>query len=91
MSSGDSTFKYVCAWVYFVYVMSFRACFIYIISYLFNVQDYKNQLHLDVLDRYLRRVGDKTILDEAPPSLESFIPPWDFMSRSPINTNNGVF
>ena len=41
-----------------------------------NVKDYKNPLHLDVVDRYLRRMGDKTIPDEAPPSLESFYPPW---------------
>ena len=34
--------------------------------------DYKNQLHLDVVDRYLRFMGDKTIPDEASPSLESF-------------------
>ena len=38
--------------------------------------DYKNPLHLDVVGRYLRRMGDKTIPDEAPPSLESFYPPW---------------
>ena len=38
--------------------------------------DYKNSLHLDVVDQYLRRMGDKTIPDEAPPSLESFYPPW---------------
>ena len=38
--------------------------------------DYKNPLHLDVVDRYLRRMGDKTLPDEAPPSLESFYPPW---------------
>ena len=37
---------------------------------------YKNPLQLDVVDRYLRRMGDKTIPDEAPPSLESFYPPW---------------
>ena len=36
--------------------------------------DYKNPLHLDVVDRYLWRMGDKTIPDEAPPSLESFYP-----------------
>ena len=41
-----------------------------------HVKDYKNPLHLDVVDRYLRRMGDKTIPDEAPPSLESFYPPW---------------
>ena len=40
------------------------------------VWDYKNPLHLDVVNRYLRRMGDKTIPDEAPPSLESFYPPW---------------
>ena len=33
-------------------------------------KDYKNPLHIDVVDRYLRRMGDKTIPDEAPPSLE---------------------
>ena len=38
-------------------------------------RDYKNPLHHDVVDRYLRRMGDKTIPDEAPPSLESFYPP----------------
>ena len=38
--------------------------------------DYKNPLHLDVADRYLRWMGDKTIPDEAPLSLESFYPPW---------------
>ena len=36
--------------------------------------DYKNPLHLDVVDRYLRRMGDKTIPDEALPSLASFYP-----------------
>ena len=40
------------------------------------IRDCKNPLHLDVVDRYLRRMGDKTIPDEAPPSLESFYPPW---------------
>ena len=40
------------------------------------ISDYKNPLHLDVVDRYLRRMGDKTIPDEAPPSLESFYHPW---------------
>ena len=38
--------------------------------------DYKNPLHLDVVGRYLRRMGDKMIPDEAPPSLESFYPAW---------------
>ena len=40
------------------------------------IGDYKNPQHLNVVDRYLRRMGDKTIPDEAPPSLESFYPPW---------------
>ena len=31
---------------------------------------------LIVVDRYLRLIGDKTIPDEAPPSLESFYPPF---------------
>ena len=34
----------------------------------------ENPPHIDVVDRYLRRMGDKTIPDEAPPSLESFYP-----------------
>ena len=38
------------------------------------VWDHKNSLHLDVVDRYLQRMRDKTIPEEAPPSLESFIP-----------------
>ena len=41
-----------------------------------DVSDYKNPLHVGVADRYMRRMGDKTIPDEAPPSLESFYPPW---------------
>ena len=41
-----------------------------------HVKDYENPLHLDVVDRYLRWMGDKTIPDEALPSLESFYPPW---------------
>ena len=41
-----------------------------------RLDDYKNPLHLDVVDRYLRQMGDKMIPDEAPPSLESFYPPW---------------
>ena len=49
-------------------------------------------------------MGDKTNPDEAPPSLESFYPPpesqvsinhnqgiVDSLSRSPVNTNKGVF
>ena len=39
-----------------------------------HVEDYKNPLHLDVVDRYLRLMGDKSIPDLA--SLESFYPPW---------------
>ena len=45
-------------------------------DYLQRMGDYKNPLHLDEVDRYPRRMGDKTIPDEAPPSLESFYPPW---------------
>ena len=41
-----------------------------------NVKDYQNPLHLDVVDRDLRRMGDKMIPDEALLSLESFYPPW---------------
>ena len=37
--------------------------------------DYKNPLYLNVVDRYLQLMGDKTIPDEAPPALESFHPP----------------
>ena len=35
------------------------------------VLDYKDSLHLVMVIRYLRRMGDKTIPDEAPPILES--------------------
>ena len=38
--------------------------------------DYKNPLHLNVVDRYLRRMGDKTIPDSAEPRLELFYPPF---------------
>ena len=60
---------------------------------------YKNPIHLDVVDRYLRRMGDKTIPDEAPRVWSRFIPHEsqvsiyhnqgvvDSLSRSPINTN----
>ena len=41
-----------------------------------HVKDYENPLHLDVVDRYLRWMGDKTIPGEAPSSLESLYPPW---------------
>ena len=60
-------------------VQDFRAFFWVIclcVIYINGVLDYKNPLHLDVVDRYLRRMGDKTIPDEAPPSLESFFSPW---------------
>ena len=40
------------------------------------MEDYKTPPHLVLLDRYLWRMGDKTIPEEAPPSLESFYPPW---------------
>ena len=39
-----------------------------------HVKDYKNPLHLDVVERYLRLMGDKMIPEE--PRLESFYPPW---------------
>ena len=40
-------------------------------------KDYKNPLHLDVVDPYLRRIGELIIADKAPLSLESFcIAPW---------------
>ena len=38
-----------------------------------TVRDYKNPLHLDVVDRYLRQMGYKRF-QTAPPCLESFIP-----------------
>ena len=38
------------------------------------LMDYGNPLHLDMVDRYLQRIRDKTIPDEDPPSLECFIP-----------------
>ena len=41
-----------------------------------HVKDDKNPLHLHVVDRYQRRMGDNTIPLETPPSLESFDPPW---------------
>ena len=65
--------------------------------------DHKNPLHLDVVDLYLRRMGDKAIPDKAPPSLESFYPPWVagvdlpqsrrcwFFVSFTNNTNTGVF
>ena len=74
-----------------------RACLIHP-----GVRDYKNPLHLDVVDRYLRLMGDKMIPDEAPLSLELFYPHEsqvsiyhnqgvvDSLSRSPMITNKGV-
>ena len=59
-----------------------------------HVKDYENPQHLDVVDRYLRQMGDKTIPDEAPPSLESFYYPFVAgidLPQSPINTNKGIF
>ena len=44
--------------------------------FVLTVDDYKNPLHLDVVDRYLRLMGDKTIPDSAEPRLQSFYPPW---------------
>ena len=37
---------------------------------------YENPLHFDVVNRYLRPMGDKTIPDSAGPRLESFDPPF---------------
>ena len=48
----------------------------YIHSHVRTQTDYKNSPHLDVVDRYLRRMGDKPIPDEAPSSLELFYTPW---------------
>ena len=39
--------------------------------------NYENPVHLDVIDRHLQQMGDKTILEGSPPSLELFDPPWD--------------
>ena len=41
-----------------------------------HVKDYKNPLHLDMVDRYLARMGDETIPDEAPPSLKLHASLW---------------
>ena len=38
--------------------------------------DSKNPLLFDMVDRYLRRMGDKTIPNSAGPRLEWFYPPW---------------
>ena len=47
-----------------------------------HVKDDKNPLHLDVVDRYLRQMGDKTIPNEARLSLESFYSPMSHRYRS---------
>ena len=41
-----------------------------------HCEDYKNPLHLDVVDRYLWLMGDKTIPDKTLPILDSIYPPW---------------
>ena len=46
---------------------------------------------LIVVDRYLRRMGDKTIPDEAPPSLESFYLPWVAGIDLPQSRYGGFF
>ena len=51
--------------------------YFYFIKYILLVNETKNPLHLDVIDRYLQRMGDLMIPDEALPSLESFYPPYD--------------
>ena len=35
-----------------------------------HVKDYKNPDHTDVVDQFLRRMGDKTISNKTPLSLE---------------------
>ena len=68
------TYTFIC--VYWWTRQRIHNTLIVVDRYLRLMGDYKNPLHLDVVDRYLRRMGDKTIPDEAPPSLESFYPPW---------------
>ena len=56
--------------------------------------DYKTPLHLDVVDRYLRLMGDKTnrfIPHESQVSIYHNQGVVDSLSRSAINTNKGVF
>ena len=56
---------------------------------------YTDPLHLDVVDQYLRRMGDKTIYRFIPH--ESQVSIYhnqgivDSLSHSPINTNKGLF
>ena len=52
-----------------------------------GVRNYKNPLHLHVVDRYLRRMGDKTIPDEALEVWNRLIP---HESQVSINPNQGV-
>ena len=66
---------YVCR-EYCLFYFNGHAGYLDITMFINNMWYYKNPLHLDVVDRYLRRMGDKTIPDEAPPSLESFYPTW---------------
>ena len=71
----------VCLFVSFLFSVASKRCSF--IERLFILKsmptkttvDYNNPLHLDVVDRYLRLMGDKTTPDEAPHSLESFYPP----------------
>ena len=56
-----------------------------------HVKTYKNPQHLDVVDRYLRRIGDKTIPDEALPSMDSFYPPWVVVIDLPQSRCCGFF
>ena len=44
-----------------------------------------------MVDRYLRRMGDNTIPDEVPPSLESFYPPWVAGIHLPQSRCSGFF
>ena len=68
-----------------------------------HVKDYKNPLHIDVVDRYLRRMGIKRFQTRLRRVWNRFIPhesqvsiyhnqgDVDSLSRSPINTNKDVF
>ena len=68
-----------------------------------RVWDYKNPLHLDVVDWYLRRMGIKRFQTRLRRVWNRFIPHesqvsiycnqdvMDSLSRSPIHTNKGVF
>ena len=56
-----------------------------------SIGDYKNPLLLDMVDWYLRQMGDKTILNKAPLSLESFYPQWVAGKDLPQSRCCGLF